>query len=873
MWFIRFVWYNFMIKAKFKFHFLIHLLLTALVVSSCTNVAPYKGGAVSTNPSYLINTTTYSHYLNTFTANAITSSGSTGSGYEFALGVDASQITYTSLLGFCSTTDTTKVCNCTFTWNEINTTGGTSTTISRKKLVTPVSIQAGTIKCDDTSSTLFWDEIPATTAITVNIEGDANNTSGLYVKPIIYTKGTSSTTATGDFEDSALNVFRNIFRYSCYSKRYTSAGILNNSQSVSVTVGSNTSSTNVPMASMFCTGASAPSGTPFPGAATATVATCTANPTSTYSAQSYYRNLYIPSANLSVINSTNADYDCPKVTESLLYSAGQTNANITAGKYWPLDTSFALSVAQTTDYSVGVRAASMLYKAGDPNSDPSITPSFCKDELSPNKPNRLAEKAIYTACMGYAKKPNADGTCGTITDSNGKTRPLTRLRRFRVVYPSSFQQNGIVDTGSPEADEVYVADRLVVDSNGIPTGAMIYGPKPCNFAWFDHEGVVNRNLPTSITPSYNTSLPSVWQTIAGVPTPVSNPQPGYVATSNYKYTAPVASFGAGVSWSVNPDGLIFPNVDRAGVFNGNPNLSCSAALPVVNQPLGGTLTMNLATTNVSRLDYLTRGSRKIYLEEVHIQPVDPWTPNYVEDISFQACAPLADPYLEAPMHFYKKDANTMAWCSEPYPTQNPYWAKLNANHKTTNATWQTIDVNSPTNPAAAGTTSFVTADQGTSYARVVPYTSHNIPAAAAGLDTKNSCLGTQAAFLCTAATGSANNDCTTYLGNLTRKTCDRTVVYDATNPFYDFPLQAADADITTMLTNDLNNDKTFGCEYSVNPSDPTKVGTKVPSSGCCGGSVGAIMSSPATPNGYSGHLEPYLNPAAPTVRFCGNPVQ
>ena len=119
--------------------------------------------------------------------------------------------------------------------------------------------------------------------------------------------------------------------------------------------------------------------------------------------------------------------------------------------------------------------------------------------------------------------------------------------------------------------------------------------------------------------------------------------------------------------------------------------------------------------------------------------------------------------------------------------------------------------------------------------------------------------------------------CTTYLGNniLARSTCDRTVTFDTNQAYRTFPLQATDLDIETMLGQDLNKDRSYSCQFSVHP-DATKVNSKVPLSGCCGILAGTpILNSiliSAGGAGSVGHLEPYSNPAVPTIRFCGNPV-
>ncbi|MCW3101327.1 MAG: hypothetical protein JWL77_6945, partial [Chthonomonadaceae bacterium] len=340
--------------------------------------------------------------------------------------------------------------------------------------------------------------------------------------------------------------------------------------------------------------------------------------------------------------------------------------------------------------------------------------------------------------------------------------------------------------------------------------------------------------------------------------------PGYVATSNYKYT----QTGGALSWSVNPDGLMFPNHDHNGTVTSAADYSsCSATVPIVESPLGSPNLVRLLTTHTSRSDKITLGTRDLYLSELHIQPIDPWIPNYIEDTSFQACAPVSDPYLEPPLHFYKKDSNTMAWCTEPYPNQNPYWYQLNNKVRPTSASG-TVTANLVNWPTAGA-------------APVKAYTSH---ADGAGLlDGLNTCTGTNVTEIC-AATGNVGG-CTTYLPAKSN-TCDRTVSFDSNQAYFGFPLQAADADIEKMLSDDLIHDKSFSCQYSVNP-DSNKVNAKMPASACCGVVNGvpllsALLTGPSevrnasgviTTSGAAGHLEPYTDATVPNIRFCGSPVQ
>lgn len=805
-------------------------LAVALVASGCTKLAEFNDGlSTLNNPAFVEDTTIYTHHVKNISVQTLTATnGNTNPEIEMSVAVDTGLAGFTPLNNFCGAAGTNP-CKCELNWTETNTVGGGSTSFARVRRVDTSSVQSGQVKCKFDQG--FWNEIATGTTIRVTIVPVSPNITGLSTKPKGYKKGTT-TTANGDFLDDTLTPFRNIHRYTCFSKRTSPHEILNQFTTATDTSNSGTSTpVTILLASRFCTGLnSGQCSTPRNGP----------------SAQSYYRNLYVRSDKMGEINSTNTYYDCPKVVESIRYSAQTPSTDIPSaekGKYWPLDASFALATEYSSEWSVGVRGGTILYKNGDPNS----VSDACMNEDT-NK--RLSERGIIIKCLGYAKPPKPNGSCGQLTDSNGRVRPMVRLRRYRVIYPGTFMPTGQVDAGPLEADEVYVADRLVVSPTGVPTGAMIYGPKPCNFSWFDHEGVVNRDGAGA-----SMDFGSNMQELGGA----NLARPAYVSTSAFYHTAP-----GGATWSVNPDGLIFPRYDRDGSFTSGDRPFCAAALPRVEEMMGTPSQLRVLTSFQSRDDYLALGARKVYLKEVHIKPIDPWTPNYVEDLSFQACVPVADPYVEPPMHFYKKDSNTMAWCSKVYPTQNPYWLDLNAKKKPPSTLIPDVAVNW---------------NAGAGPAPVQIYTSHLNSGAGADhwLDSRNSCEGTQAAEICLMSLGSISHGnysgCVTYLGGAGRQTCDRTATFDSNQQLRGFPLQAKDSDITQMLSQDLNAERSYSCQYSVHP-DPSKVGQRMPLTGCCGIGAGgdAVLRDVLAVDGRSGHLEPQVVPTNSNLRFCGNPV-
>jgi hypothetical protein len=673
---------------------------------------------------------------------------------------------------------------------------------------------------------VFWGEIPSGSTVTMNIVKASGNTTALNVRAINYKKGTSTTT-NGDFFDDTLTPFRNIHHYSCYSRRTTSHEILNSYTTAS---SDESGATNIILSSRLCAEASG----------SGSSGNCT-TPRNGFSAQSYYRNLYVRSDKVGTINSKNDHYDCPKVQESIRYSAGDASQPASeAGKYWPLDSQFSLATTYSSDWSVGVRAATTLKKTNDPDS---VSTSCVNEDIN----KRLVEKGMNTQCLGYAKKPLPTGSCGSITDSNGRVRPMARLRRYRAVYPPMFQANGKVVDGALEGDEFYVPDRVVVNTLGIPTGSMIYGPKPCHFAWFDHEGMVNTHSNNDFQSHFTNGLPA------------------YVGTNAYQRVV------NGATISVNPDGLILPNTDVGGTPGSalNPP-SCSTAIPLVVEMQGSPALIRLLTINSGRNDSIMLGGRQIQLSELHIRPIDPWVPEYLEDTSFQACVPLADPFTEPPLHFYSDTTGSddyMAWCSKNYPTQNQNWAELNRKRKTTSSLNLMDATNGPLVNFSTGT------------APVKHYTSHD---SAASPPIQNigdpllyvPCAGTLTSCLDSIGVADTNyNQCRTYIGDATsRSTCDRTVKFDPNQDFRSFPLQASSTDIVSALTNDAGKKRNYGCTFSVH-TDPTRIGKKIPLTGCCGTAGGVSILNTLLSASGNAHLEPYISTQFPEIRFCGSPVE
>ncbi len=810
------------------------------LLSGCTNVASTRATSKVklTNASFGTSSVVYTHSL--INANVVASTG-TPPGLTLSLSVATGSA---SLGQFCTVgTNGNFPCVCVLRWQELNTVGGNNVPINRVRKVGISVVQNSLVQCPLTQA--FWDEIPAGAVLRMNLEAIAPNTSGLTVKDLGYKKGTS-VAPTGDFVDDTLTPFRNIMRYTCHTKRRVAVEVLSQVTQTQVTENNITTTVPVPSATNFC--------------ATANDQNCSSQMRMDFTAQSYYRNLYVRSDRAGQIVSSNARYVCPQVFESITSKATNPVSVPQSEQfdYWPMDSMFSVSTVSSNEWSVPITAASTLMKNGEPS-----------DAM--NAADRLQEinagnSGIAWKILGFGKLPNADGTCGTIVDSNGLVRPLTRLRRYRVVYPAAFTDAGLPLNERLEADQVLVPDRLVVDSAGKLTGNMIYGPKPCNFAWFDHSGVTNR---THTNDEFKTPIPK------GLPT--------YQATSSYYYQDSI--LGQPVDFAVNPDGKYLPNVDRKQ--NGSlQGASCSASIAVYDEVNGLPGRARLLTSYLNRTDKITMGSKDLYLKEIHLAPVDRWNPQYVEDTSFRACVPASDPYVEPPLHFYRESqaaGGNVGWCAKVYPTQNPFWQDLNKKKKVNQVSLSALLVNwGSTNP-------------NTNTAKVKWYTSHKDSSlgldlitsdALSGTNKVNACTSTAPDKICEFSLGTGSSDYNTCVGYLTNaissdsavnNRCDRTMKFDPMNEARTLPLLARDEDIQAMLKNDLSKQKSFACMYSVH-SNPSKIGKSQPLSNCCGIKFGRSILDVTnrliydTP-GNQGHLEPYPDPAFPASRFCGNPVE
>ncbi len=460
--------------------------------------------------------------------------------------------------------------------------------------------------------------------------------------------------------------------------------------------------------------------------------------------------------------------------------SGGTSIN---SEYWPLDQTFALAMSPSAQFPIGVTGQNKL-SAGR-----SVSSTCYSTNDGGGASDARERNTINQSCLGFAAPVNSDGSCPNARTAPSPTR-MYRLRRYISLYPRSYGPDGRVSANYPQnLDTIYVLDRPVATSDG--SVVTMAGPKPCPFAYFDRMNV----------------------------TGLAQYGKAYVGTNNPRWR------------DKNVDGTEFPNID--GYDNWN-NKSCSAALPKVLSDGTG---LTLQTVNVNNT---APGSRA----HAYIRPIQPFAPNYIEDTSFQACAPPSYPVSDPPLHFATLDPNKseMGWCAEVYPTQNAYVSFIDPPHPIGSATpigiapfTSHVAKNAPINQRCTPTQLPNTLPQ----RYPVNGLAHHLSVPGSGWD-----------------------------GPDPSETCDRTVRTSASmsntnvpapTDFPWFPLLAPADDTERALTDPSTRDS-YLCKITY---DSRNRSSSFPSGGCC--AAGSLnLPTPTASSGPAGaHLEPGTS--------CGSP--
>ncbi|MFL5813630.1 MAG: hypothetical protein ACJ763_08635, partial [Bdellovibrionia bacterium] len=302
-------------------------------------------------------------------------------GYPVTITFDTS--TSTNSISTSCTVDTGAApCACKFTWNEVNTTSGSAVTIPRTYFSNVTSVSGAQVGCSTPPSSTWQTDIADNTGISISVipasSETTTNPNQFTVTPYAYTKG--QVTETGNFTDSMGRSFVNILRYTCYEQRQRGLSLVNKIASQTIT---NINTFKFLVSNQFCLRTA--NGTVKGGDGCDEVVGAL-----DYSAQSYYYNMFIRDSESGDANPGNALFVCPQVTESLNQQAGAPG---TQGKLWPMDSSFALSLGKTADFSVGIVANSKTTNINDPTAK--------NTTCDGSTPAGVTANSLISSCLGF----------------------------------------------------------------------------------------------------------------------------------------------------------------------------------------------------------------------------------------------------------------------------------------------------------------------------------------------------------------------------------------------------------------------------------------------------------------------------------------
>lgn len=733
-------------------------LLASLSLVACQNSRTSRkigtSSALTTAPTSQLAATTFK-----ISRAEISVSTSTGAGQGSATTTVFFDATANSIpiSNFCTSSGTgtgtaARPCVCSYSWQEVNTNSGSSVTIPHLVATVVNNVQANSVVCP--APDVYTTEIPNGIQIRISVLPGPSNTESFTSTPTTYVKSATNT-IDGNFKDSQGRSFANIMRYSCYDQRLRGMSVV--SKKGTRTNAQTGEARQYPIANRFCVAKASSNGQVPEG--------CEGLAPADYSAQSYYYNLFARESEAGDINPGNARYVCPTVQEGLYSNNGVGSQ----GQYYPLDRTFALSLGKTADFNIGVVANT---KASNP-ADPASNSSTCDSTATtPSQPNSLVQ-----SCLGFAARPNADGSCPYFRDATGSIRFTYRLRRFVALYPPAFDTDGSILNEPQPTDTVYIVDRPVNSAaNADPFKPYtMLGPKPCPYSFFDSKKV-----------------------LAGVSS--------YAGTNDTRWNGK------------NVDGIEFPRADAVN--------SCAAALPVLNADK----TIMSVTTVHSR-------NAVADFQRVFVRPIKPFAPHYVEDTDFQACAPLADPFKDPPLHFAKTSDGNVSYCAETYPSQNNNVARLDDH----------------TNPADISTP--LTGN-------VRPFTSHvakNSASAACTFSPLTLPTNYPAGGRARHPAGADLLDRDKNGTNITsERACDRTVVNPLNGVTWPrFPLLSPPSSVGGSMGVEevLAGDSSYNCTVTFDGGG-AKTGRFSPTQGCCGPNVQVWTGNAAAPNNAANaHLE------------------
>jgi hypothetical protein len=558
-------------------------------------------------------------------------------------------------------------CECYYTWKSSTNTSGVNQTIDRAARAAIETISQADLLCQTPAAYNATSSLPAEIKdgdeVRLTVIPTALNPNRFAFSTLKFTK-TAPVESARDFSDPFYRGFSNVKRFTCYDRYVKGTEIRNKLESFDqVEPPPGVAPTRRPLASAssFCYWLRKVSGGT---ASLVDVCEGTTNNISTLgpqtvqktsSAQTYPFHLYRPTQYANVANiKSNSAFSCGAVDLTGPLSGAYNNLDL-----FPNDATFSL--AQTTfsaryndqlvDFTVGVPARTGLGGADNVSQLNQLPPANCVGAAQTAQ-SAGSEGSMLQACLGFAAKPLNNGSCPKIevkgSSGTSISIPTFRLRRYIAAYPHRSNANGSLpmDRDGVTLDYVYVLDRGIpltnnsgafVDQNGAVVASVndaamhtIAGPKPCPFAWYARKG------------------------IGGLE------QGRYIGTNRREF------------WEgKNPDGTELPFEDR---YTSSTDLSCSSAIAVYKALPGSD--PNAGRWSIATLNDTPWNPNATPLRRVAIRPINAWTPQYLEDTDFQACAPRAmdsdlTPVPErAPVYQHQDGGEFGAYCSMDYPNRN-----------------------------------------------------------------------------------------------------------------------------------------------------------------------------------------------------------
>lgn len=500
-------------------------------------------------------------------------------------------------------------CFCRFSWREINQSTGVGLNRTVDTAVTAALPFSATCAAPG-----VWDsEIPEGTPIDVTIAPDTagGNTNTISCNTFRFTKQTTS--VDGDFRDAEGRAIKNIAHYVCHDYFNKALSIAHGTGAGTARPdGSSFAPPDVPLANVFTTDNTG------------------------VTAQAYWYDFYIRNSEVGSINSGASGLICPRVAIS-------RNGAI-APQFFPLDSTFAVALNSSRRYTIPVAANIRVISGAGA---------------------ATAEQGV----LGYAIKPEADGTCPALPDSTGLTRRTFRLRRYVVNYPVRYNADGTTLSTSQPINTVYVLDRPVDKTGQDPLKPLTrLGPKPCPFSFNMNQSATTDTTATTVGPVSHSC------TVGTSKLPFSF---GDVGNSHFQpatAAAPATLSGAGryilPQLHGIPDGKkygLVSNDASAATVRGNNRTYClgngtSSGLRIADNTTTscspGTPTISNATssrfmsndfTNAKNIDgtMIARSDCPIFPPpaanltsqgDLHIRPMKGFVPEWLEDTTFKACA-------------------------------------------------------------------------------------------------------------------------------------------------------------------------------------------------------------------------------------------